>query len=81
MMMGTELILLVLLVVGVVLFLRWNAGGGIAPGGTRENPLTILQRRYATGEIDEETYHRMRRELVGPAVGEHEGTNGIRRAS
>jgi putative membrane protein len=33
------------------------------PGG--DDPLTILQRRYAAGEIDRATYTRMKRDLTG----------------
>jgi putative membrane protein len=67
------------LILGGVLLVRWIAGAQPSQG-TPEEPLAILQRRYAAGEIDEETYRRMRRELESPAVPEvlHEQ---IRRAS
>lgn len=33
------------------------------PPPDNESPKTILQKRYAKGEIDEETYKRMKKEL------------------
>lgn len=53
-------------ILGIVLLVRWVVGA--APqetGGPKsEEPLTILRRRYATGEVDQETYERMKRELA-----------------
>lgn len=67
------------LIVGVILLVRWVAGA--APSqAAHEDPLRILQRRYAAGEIDEETYRRMRRDLGSPA-GPGESQDRIRRAS
>lgn len=54
------------LIVGLVLFARWITGQparGTGPGAT-EDPLTILRRRYAAGEIDRPTYERMQSELA-----------------
>ncbi len=52
--------------VGIVLVVR--ALGGTAPTpnspSTTEEPLAILQRRYAAGEIDEATYERMKEKLA-----------------
>jgi putative membrane protein len=49
-------------IIGVVLLVRWATGrGATADGG--DEPLTILRRRYAAGEIDKETYERMRSEF------------------
>ena len=67
------------LIVGVVLLVRWVAGGYM-PGGTREDAMSILQRRYAAGDIDEETYRRMRREL-DPSAAAGDARDAIRRAS
>jgi len=66
------------LIVGIVLLIRW--AGGAAPTQTaHEDPLAILQRRYAAGEIDGETYRRMRGDIEPPAsAGEAHGE--IRRA-
>lgn len=52
-------------VLGIVLLVRWVVGA--APQETTRltvEPLTILRRRYAAGEIDQETYERMKRELA-----------------
>ncbi len=39
---------------------RWRRSRG-APGG--DSPTASLKRRYASGEIDSQTYHRMLREI------------------
>ncbi|TAL85695.1 MAG: SHOCT domain-containing protein [Rhodanobacter sp.] len=49
----------VLLIAGVVTVIRWLFRDNA------ESPLEILQRRYAKGEIDQQTYTHMRRELLG----------------
>ena len=53
------------LILGIVLLVRWALGQGAT--GTRwsdaDEPLTILRRRYAAGEIDLPTYERMKAEL------------------
>jgi putative membrane protein len=58
------------LLVGVVLLARWASGQwtGTTGSASAEDPLAILRRRYAAGEIDEPTCRRMRAEL-----GEREG--------
>jgi len=50
----------------VVLLVRalWPGRGWLGPRDERESPEKILKRRYAAGEIDRETYERMRRELA-----------------
>jgi putative membrane protein len=54
------------LIVGVVLLVRWAASQTAAPAASSEadEPLAILKRRYAAGEIDQPTYERMRDELA-----------------
>ena len=55
--------------VAIVLVVRALTPGGAWAGGTSsrpsgpERPLDILQRRYAAGDIDHETYERMKKEL------------------
>lgn len=53
-----------LVILGVVFLVRiaMNAGRG-SPGRGPESPLDILKKRYARGEIDRETYERMKREI------------------
>ena len=47
--------------VAIVLVVVWTVNRS-RPGGT-ENPLDILKRRYARGEITKEEYERMKQEL------------------
>jgi putative membrane protein len=56
------------LIVGVVLLVRWASGQwtGTTGPASAEDPLAILRRRCAAGEIDEPTYVRMRTELGEP---------------
>ena len=56
-------------ILGIALLVRWIVGRDTTGTSAEQDPLTILQGRYARGEIDEPTYHRMRSEL-GPVVGE-----------
>jgi len=53
-----------LAILGLVFLFRFvmNAGRG-ASGNGPESPLDILKKRYARGEIDRETYERMKREI------------------
>lgn len=61
------------ILLGLVLLARWLLGqGGTASPGSQD-PLAILQRRYARGEIDQPTYERMRHDLEQVPIG-REGT-------
>lgn len=52
------------LLVLVLVAIRWLISDGASVrGGSREDAESILQRRYASGELDEETFRRMRDEL------------------
>jgi putative membrane protein len=53
-------IALVVVLVRVLLVPR----GWLGPRGDGESPEQILKRRYAAGEIDRDTYERMRRDLT-----------------
>ena len=48
--------------VGIAMLVRAVLGGPVR-AHEHGDPLTILQRRYAAGEIDRETFDRMRRDL------------------
>ncbi|VAX14475.1 hypothetical protein MNBD_GAMMA24-853 [hydrothermal vent metagenome] len=50
-----------LIVAGVVFLVRWIIGHKADDIQTR--PLDILKQRYARGEIDRETYERMKKDL------------------
>lgn len=58
------LIIWALLIVGVVLAIKWVIGPS-AIGGRSLTALDILKQRYASGEISEEQYRRMKKELKG----------------
>ena len=51
-----------LLIVGVVLVIKWAIGSSWG-GGRSLTALDILKQRYASGEISEEEYRRMKKEL------------------
>lgn len=55
----------IFMVVGVVLLARWLMGSTTADSKnrTQESALEILNKRYARGEIDRETYERMKKDL------------------
>jgi putative membrane protein len=65
------LVLTVGLIALIVLGIRWlirqdrAAGGGAATPELPEDPMEVLRRRYASGEIDDEEYERRRRTLSG----------------
>jgi len=54
---------LVLLIGGIILFVRQNDEGGGAFGGSSPSAREILDQRYARGEITEEEYQRMLRQV------------------
>jgi len=56
-------------IVGIVFFFRWITGQPASGSGptVAEDPMTILGRRYAAGEIDQPTYERMKSELENAA--------------
>ncbi len=51
----------ILIIAGVVFFVRWLMGR--KEDDMQTNPLDILKRRYARGEINRETYERMKKDL------------------
>lgn len=56
------------MLLGILVLRAIIAGGvrdGIRDANRDEDPLVILQRRYARGEIDEAEYERRRAELTG----------------
>ena len=54
----------ILIIAGVVMIVRWlterNGQGKISPA---ESPLDILKTRYAKGEIDKETFEKMKQDI------------------
>ncbi len=55
----------VFIIVGVVLLARWLIGSSNTDNKNhgRQSALEILNKRYARGEIDRETYERMKQDL------------------
>lgn len=51
----------VLIIAGIVLLVKWLAGDKSQPGD--KSALEILKERYARGEIGQDDFERMRREL------------------
>jgi len=55
----------IFLIVVIVLAMKFVSGNSAGSSGSRddESPMSILKKRYARGEIDEEEYNRRAREL------------------
>ncbi|MDZ7811399.1 MAG: SHOCT domain-containing protein [Arhodomonas sp.] len=53
-----------LIIAAVVVVVRFLAGGRSDNGSGDEHALQILQRRYASGEIDDEEFERRRQQLT-----------------
>ena len=53
----------ILMLFGIVYFVRWLVG--TKEDAVRESPLDILKKRYALGEIDRDTFERMKKD-IGP---------------
>ena len=58
------LIFWLLLIVGIFLAIKWVLGAS-SSSGTSLSALEILKQRYASGEINEEQYHKMKKEIEG----------------
>ena len=57
------LVVIGLIVWAVIAITRSQSGGSGSAGAAPDRSLTILKERYAKGELDSETYQRMRKEL------------------
>lgn len=55
--------ILALAAIALVVWAVLQAGRSRAGGGAGDSPEAILKRRYANGEIDRETYERMRADV------------------
>jgi len=51
----------IFIIAGIVFLVRWIMGS--KADDVQESPLGILKKRYARGEIDRETYERIKKEL------------------
>lgn len=67
-MMGFGLLIPIILIAILAYALGWIPSGGASRQGTArdvEDPVEILRKRYARGEIDREEFERMRQDLTG----------------
>lgn len=54
----------ILIIAGVVLIVRWlTARDGQGKASPVESPLDILKKRYAKGDIDRETFEKMKQDI------------------
>jgi len=67
MMMGFGLISTILVIVMIAYILGWRPQGGEDLFGNsnnqRQTPIEILKQRYARGEIDQQEFQQMRKDL------------------
>lgn len=55
----------VLVILGIVILVKWIAGGSSGPGQPPgKTALDILKERYARGEIDREEFEQKKRDLA-----------------
>lgn len=57
------LLIMALVVIGVIVAIRYLGSHTGSSGGQKETALDILQRRYASGEIDKNEYEERRKVL------------------
>ena len=55
----------VLVIAGAVLIVKWVMERNKDGLSSNESPLDILKKRYARGEIDRETFERMKKDIEG----------------
>lgn len=56
----------VLIIVGIVVLVKWLAGGPAAPGQPpARTALDLLRERYARGEVEREEFEQKKRDLGG----------------
>jgi putative membrane protein len=55
----------ILIIAGIILFVRWSMTGGTSgQDGAGESSLDLLKKRYARGEIGKEEFEAKRREIA-----------------
>jgi len=62
---GWSLLFWILVVLGAIVLVKWLLEREKRTSGSGENPLEILKRRYAKGEIDREEFEQKKRDLFG----------------
>ncbi len=56
--------LFALIIAALVYLIRYLQKGGVQTAPTKDTPLEILKRRYASGEIDKEEFDKRKRDLA-----------------
>jgi len=62
---GWSLLFWILVILGAIVLVRWLLEKDKRTSDSGENPLEILKRRYAKGEIDREEFEQKKRDLLG----------------
>ncbi|HEX7401398.1 MAG TPA: SHOCT domain-containing protein [candidate division Zixibacteria bacterium] len=60
-----SLLLWILVILGAIVLVKWLLEKDKRTSESGENPLEILKRRYARGEIDREEFEQKKRDLLG----------------
>jgi putative membrane protein len=60
---GMWLFWIILIVIVALLFKAFTGGTSVPPGTTAESPMELLKKRYASGEIEQQEYERLKKEL------------------
>ncbi len=55
----------VLVIAGAVLIVKWVMERNKDEPSSNESPLDLLKKRYARGELDRETFERMKKDIEG----------------
>jgi len=61
---GVLMGLLIIVIIVVVAYFIFKRRGAFGSTSTAETPLEILKKRYAKGEISEEEYEKMKKNLL-----------------
>jgi putative membrane protein len=59
-----SLLFWILVIIGIVVLVKWLMEKDKRTSDSGENPLEILKRRYARGEIDREEFEQKKRDLL-----------------
>lgn len=60
-----SLLFWILVIIGIVVLVKWLMAKDRRTSHGGENPLEIIKRRYAKGEIDREEFEQKKRDLLG----------------